>query len=120
MDSDTVKFTPYSGYLQGLYVDDNHLVFRWNGPGKILFSVSRRGDAASCHFASDKKGLRHLKQAIDDFVLFVFWLFDWCTMVIAQVIPASVGRLIEKVGFTPFSEIDGYTIYMRQRDERSC
>ncbi len=113
MDTDTVKFEPYSGDLLGLYVDENYRVFRWNGPGKVLFSVSRRGNAASCHFASDKEGLRHLKQAIDDFVLFVFCLFDWCTMVIAQVQRDSVGRLIEKVGFLPVTVVDDITVYMR-------
>ena len=112
MDSG-VRFSPYSGDLMGLYVDENHLVFRWHGPGKILFSVSRRGNAASCHFASNKQGLRYIKKAVDEFVEFVFWLFDWCTMVLAQVSRKSVGRLIEKVGFEPFATSGEYTIYMR-------
>lgn len=110
-----VMFRPYAGYLMGLYTDENHLVFRWSGPGKILFSVSRRGDAASCHFASDKAGLRHLKKAIDQFVDFVFGLFDWCTMVIAQVKSGSVGRLIKKVGFSAFAKGTEYTFYMRTK-----
>jgi len=113
MDSDSVKFEPYQGDLMGLTTDDNHLVLLWTGPGKVLFSVSRRGNAASCHFASDRTGLRYLKQAIDDFVLFVFWLFDWCTMVLAQVRKDSVGRLIKKVGFLPVADIDDITVYAR-------
>ena len=113
MDSDTVEFKPYSGDLMGLCVDDNHLVFRWTGPGKILFSVSRRGNAASCHFSSNKQGLRYIKEAVDKFVKFVFWLFDWCTMVIAQVKKASVGRLIEKVAFMPVTNIGDFTVYAR-------
>lgn len=115
MDTARLEFAPYSGDLIGLPVDENHLVFRWNGPGKVLFSVSRRGDAASCHFASDPAGLRHLKKAIDAFVLFVFWLFDWCMMVLAQVQRPSVGRLIEKVGFMPVTTIDEITVYARAR-----
>lgn len=99
MDTDCVKFEPYEGDMIGLVSNSNHLVFRWYRTDcKILFSVSRRGDAASCHFASDKAGLRHVKEAIDDFVRFVFWLFDWCRMVLAQVERPSVGRLIEKCG----------------------
>ena len=116
MDSDSVKFEPYQGDLMGLTTNDNHLVFRWVGPGKILFSVSRRGNAASCHFASDRTGLRHLKQAIDDFVLFVFWLFDWCIMVLAQVSKPSVGRVIEKCGFSAVADCKEGTIYMRPKD----
>ena len=112
MDSG-VRFSPYSGDLMGLYVDENHLVFRWHGPGKILFSVSRRGNAASCHFASNKNGLRYIKKAVDEFVRFVFWAFKWVTMVLAQVKKPSVGRLIEKVGFVPVANADDFTVYAR-------
>ena len=111
----SVNFTPYSGDLIGLYTDENHLVFRWNGPGKILFSVSRRGNAASCHFASNKDGLRYIKKAVDEFVQFVFWLFDWCIMVLAQVERPSVGRLIEKVNFHPVAKCNNITVYARVR-----
>ena len=115
MDSDSVRFSPYDGDLMGLCVTENHLVFRWHGPGKVLFSVSRRGHSASCHFASNKSGLKYLKKAIDEFVQFVFWLFDWCRMVLAQVDRPSVGRLIEKVGFEPIADCEEGTIYMRVR-----
>ena len=111
----SVNFTPYSGELMGLYTDENHLVFRWNGPGKILFSVSQRGSAVSCHFASNKIGLRYIKKAVDEFVQFVFWLFDWCTMVLAQVERPSVGRLIEKVNFYPVAKCNNITVYARVR-----
>lgn len=104
---------PYHGYLMGLPTDENHLVFRWIGPGKVLFSVAQKGLAASCHFASDKKGLRHLKQACDEFVKFVFFLFDWCKMVIAHVGKESIGRLIMKIGFVPLGDSDHGTVYVR-------
>lgn len=114
MDS-PVNFSPYSGDLIGLCVDENHLVFRWHGPGKVLFSVSRRGNAASCHFASNKQGLRYIKKAVDEFVEFVFWLFPWCIMILAQVKRPSVGRLIEKVGFARVADIEEFTVYARVR-----
>lgn len=98
----------------GLYADENYLVFRWTGPGTVLFSVARRGDAASCHFASDKAGLRHLKQAIEAWCRFAAWLFDWCRMILAQVKRPSVGRLIEKCGFRLIGTIDDMQIYMRK------
>jgi hypothetical protein len=108
-----VEFVQYSGDLMDLEANETHLVFRWMGPGKILFSVSRRGNAASCHFASNNAGLRYIKEAIDAFVKFVFWIFDWCTMVLAQVEKPSVGRLIKKVGFMPIGKSDNITVYAR-------
>lgn len=110
------KFVPYNGYLMGLPTDENHLVFRWIGEGKVLFSVAQKGLAASCHFASDKKGLRHLKQACDEFVTFVFFLFDWCKMVIAQVERPNVGKMIEKIGFSRIARTPKGLIYVRYKD----
>jgi len=120
-NSNTVMFAPYGGDLIGLPTDSNHLVFRWARDGcKILFSVTKRGLAASCHFASDKAGLRHIKQAINEFSTFVFDLFKWCTMILAVVAKDSIGRLITKCEYTPIgqlSDVDGGEIvYMRVRD----
>lgn len=100
----------------GLPVTDNHMIFRWRHPDcKVLFSVTQMGEAVSCHFASCPKGLRHLKKAIDEWCQFVFQALDWCTMVIAQVVKPSVGRLIEKCGFSQVAEVDGLMIYTRCR-----
>ena len=110
-------FEPYSGDLQGLAVTESHDVYRWKGPGKVLFSACKQGQSINAHFASDKSGLRYIKTAINDFVDFVFWLYDWCTMVIANVGRPSIGRVIEKVGFTPFAECEKGVFYMRPRDE---
>lgn len=121
MVSTSLAFEPYEGDLMGLHVDENHLVFRWcRSDCKVLFSVSRRGNAASCHFASDRRGLRHIKNGISEFVNYVFWLYDWCTMVIAQVIKPSVARVIEKTSFFPVARADGAIIYVRPRDGQSC
>lgn len=110
------KFTLYSGHLMGLPTNEHHLVFRWNHPEcKVLFSVARRGDAASCHFASDKAGLRLLRQAIKEWCEYVFWLYEWCTMVTAQVVKPSVAKLIESCGFSYWLEADGLQIYKRLR-----
>lgn len=109
-----VKFTPYSGNLMGLPITDDHLVYRWvRDDCKVLFSVTRLGDAVSCHFASDKAGLRHIKKAIDEWCQFVFETLNWCTMVIAQIVKPSVARLVEKCGFNPVGEVDGILIYAR-------
>lgn len=116
------KFRSYSGDMIGLPCDANHLVYRWcRDDCLVLFSVCRRGDAASCHFASDKRGLRHLKQAINEFTEFVFDLFKWCTMSLAIINKKSVMRLVEKCNYVPIaqlSDIDGGDmVYMRLKNE---
>jgi hypothetical protein len=93
-------FSEYKGDFIGLYNNKNHLVYRWDDPDcKILFSVTRQGDAACCNFASDKRGLRRLRVAIDDFLDFVFTNFTWCIMILADVKLRSVKRLVKKLGF---------------------
>lgn len=114
MDSNSLKFEPYHGDIGELYAGENYLVFRWKGPGKILASASRRGDASCAHLACDREGLRHLKQAVSDFVDFVFWLFDWCKMVIAQITRPSVERMVKKCGFMFIGEdAKGVKVYAR-------
>lgn len=116
MDTASLEFAPYSGDLMGLAANENHLVFRWSVDFCIiLFSVTRKGNSANCHFASNKGGLRYIKEAVDKFVMFVFSEYDWCRMVIANVQRPSVGRLIKKVGFAPFARHEGMTFYMRAR-----
>lgn len=100
----------------GLPKNDDHLVFRWNNPDcKVLFSVTRRGDAASCHIASDKAGLRLLKKAIEEWCLYVFWLWDWCKMITAQIARPSIRRLVECCGFEHWFSSDGLEVYKRLR-----
>ena len=114
MDSDRITFMPWDGPTYGLYSDENYLVFRWIGKGTILASVSRRGDAACAHLYSDKIGLRGLKQAINEFVEFALWLFDWCKMVLAQITKPSIERVVRKCGFNYVGEdAKGIKVYER-------
>jgi len=110
-----IKFLPYAGDLIGLPTSDNHLNFRWLEPDcKVLFSVCRQGNGASCHFASDRKGVFRIKRAMNEFCEFVFWLFDWCEMIIAKVTLKKVGVIIERCGFKKI--IDGnIAVYIRER-----
>ena len=110
-----MKFIPYSGDLIGLPTSGNHLNFRWAEPDcKVLFSTCRQGNAASCHFASDKRGIFKIKRAINEFCEFVFWLFDWCEFVMAKVSLKKVGPIIERCGFKKL--LDGkITVYIRER-----
>lgn len=110
------RFYQYEGDLMDLPHDDNHLVFRWLEPGcKILFSVSRQGNGASCHFATDRDGLRKVKQAIVEFCEYCFDVYDWCTMVLAKTKKQSVGRLISKCGFEYVGRLDNVTAYARYK-----
>lgn len=111
------RFYEYEGDLIGLVTDENHVVYRWiEKDCKILFSVARLGDGCSCHFASDKAGLRHIKQAINEFCQFLFDKFNWCTMILAKTKRPSVGRLIEKCGFSFVVQGEELTAYARCRD----
>jgi len=97
--------------------NENHLAFKWmSNKCNIIFSVSRVGDAASIHFFSDKNGLRSLKRAINDFCHFVFYLFDWCTMIIAMIEMPSVCRLAEKLNFSIVKKDSFGSVYMRSKD----
>ena len=108
-------FTLATGDLIGLPTNDKHLNFEWDGPARILFSATRRGDALSCHVASDKKGLRYLKDVIDSFCLWAFSEFEWCKMILAVTGRRSIEKLIEKVGFSLVADFDDKNVYMRVR-----
>ena len=109
-------FTKYNGNLIGLPLNDNHLIFKWNVPGcKILFSAAMQGNGMSCHFASDKRGLRKIRQAIIAFVQFIFTQYPWCEMIIAKVQLPSVGRLLPKLGFALLAETEYCNVYILER-----
>ena len=96
--------------------DKNHLVFRWcRDECKILFSVCKRGDAASCHIASDKKGLRLLRLACNEFFDFIMLEFQWCNKVMVAVNKKSICRMVEKIGFELLGKVDNSFLYMRAK-----
>lgn len=93
-------FGIYSGDLMNLPTDENHLVYRWvRDDCKILFSVTKKGDAASCHFASDKRGLRFLSQASDEFCEFCFKHYWWCNNILANVGRPSITKMLKRIKF---------------------
>lgn len=98
----------------GLVYNDNYMVYEWlNSDCKILFSITRQGNAIACHFASDKKGLRHLMQAFAEFEEFLYNTFDWCEMFLAIIERPSVCRLVEKYGFSKLANATDVQIYMK-------
>ncbi len=112
-----VRFVPYYGDRMNLVCDENHLVFRWAEEDCImLFSVARRGNAANIHFDCDKAGIKRVKEAIGEFCEFLFWLFEWCTMVMGIIEKPSVIRAVEKIGFIHVTDIDNLKVYVRSKD----
>lgn len=111
-----MSFIQYGGDLIGLPANNKHIIYKWNVPGcKILFSAAKQGKAMSCHFASDKRGLRKIKQAIIAFVEFIFNEYPWCEMVFAKVKLPSVGRLLPKLGFVQLVKTEYCTVYIIER-----
>lgn len=113
-----MKFNIYNGDLIGLPTNNNHAVFRWQDKDcKILFSATRQGNAISCHLASDKRGLRKLKQACKDWIEFVFSFYDWCEVIIAKTIKPSIERFISKLRFKLIANSDKYNVFIYQREQ---
>jgi len=95
-----VKFRPYDGDTMGILTNENYLVFRWmENHCKVLFSVTQRGKGAICHMASDKAGLRDLKRAINEFADFLYWLFEWCEVIVAPTSLNSAKKMLLGCGF---------------------
>lgn len=101
----------------GIVRNDSHMIFEWLG-GKVLFSATRLGGSMSCHFATGKRELRKVKHAMSEFIQFIFYAFEWCTMVITMLPDGndSIARVIKKVGFTKFCEYEKGSGYMRCRN----
>jgi len=110
-----MRFMPYAGDLIGLPTSENHINFRWAEPNcKVLFSVCRQGNGASIHIAADKKGVFKIRRAINEFCEFVFYLFDWCEMIIGKITPKKLGLIVERCGFEKI--INGkVNVYIRKR-----
>jgi hypothetical protein len=110
------RFKVYSGDLMGLPTNENHLNFIWSEPDcKVLFSMSRQGDAASCHFASDKQGMKKIKPAINAFVAFVFENFQWCEMILAKIKLDKVKKIVISCNFVWALTTTQYDLYVRSK-----
>jgi len=90
-------------------------LIKWQGPGKVVFSYSQRGNALNVHLAADKSGLKYVKQALNDFCEWGFFMYPSTTMVLGMIKRDSVARLAKKCGFSHLFDQDGLKIYMRPR-----
>lgn len=100
--------------INQVYTDENYMAALWLGPKDVMFSFAKRGKAMSCHFATDD-GQRYIRDAIEEFIAWVFKEYGWCRMVLAQVKTPSVERLLTRIGFNFVIEHDGCKVYQRGR-----
>jgi len=111
-----IRFKQYAGDTGRLPTNDKHLNFLWIEPDCfVLFSVSRKGNAASCHFTSDKPGMEKIRQAINEFVDFVFSEFLWCEMIFAKIRLEKVRKIIRTCGFIWTLSTKKYDLYTRRK-----
>ena len=96
----------------GIAHDENHAVFRWS-EARVFFSCCEKGDGLSAHFSTDRDGIRHIRQAIDEFCAWAFESMPWCRMIFACIVRKSVARLVVKCGFSFLEMRDGLQIYVR-------
>lgn len=99
----------------GLATNENHWCVEYLGARRILFSFAKKGYALSCHFASDKEGLRYVKQAINDFCEWAFWAFGWCRQILANIEKPSVERVVKRCQFSFLAACEKGVIYVRLR-----
>lgn len=97
----------------GVTRDENYRVCEWEGEGRVVCSYTQLGEAISAHFACDKKGLKNMKSAINDFCGWAFSLYPWCKMILAITDKASVGRLVQKCQFSHVGEFEHASVYAR-------
>lgn len=107
-------FTPLRGNDLGVFRSENYrLVETFNG--HIVFSYTQQGKAMVIHFASDKKGLRRMKEAFNSFCNWIFTNYKWCKMVIGSIKKESVRRMVKKCNCIHIANCEGSQLYMRVR-----
>jgi hypothetical protein len=110
-----IRFMPYYGKVDSVERQENYLNFIWAEPDcTVIYSVTRQGNGATSHFTSDKRGLRKLEQALNEWCEFCFWLFDWCEMVIAKIDKSSIKKLAERCGFEHVKSQGNRSLYIRR------
>lgn len=112
-----IKFIPYCGDTGRLPTDKDHLNFKWLEPDcHVLFSVGELGQGVSIHFTSDKAGMKKIVQAIEEFINFVFYLFDRCEYIIAKIKLKKVEEIAKLCGFKKITEWNnGVIAYIRNK-----
>ena len=104
--------TKLKGDDLGVCRTDKHALYEWNGKGRIVISITALGEALSCHFAAEKKSLRELKEAINEFCEWAFKAFE-CKMIFAEISRDSIVRIVKKCGFVHILDCEEGVIYVK-------
>lgn len=84
----------------GLYIGDAYRVYEWSKNGyTVYFSATTLGKALSIHLAAPVDSRRCLRQAVNDYIEYLFDTYEWCDVVIGAIVPTSVVNLAKKCGF---------------------
>jgi len=84
----------------GLIKSEKCRVYEWSDNGeKVYFAAARKGNALMIHLAAEKRNWLRLRDALNEFCQKMFFVYDWCKMIIAQVGKRSVINLALKCGF---------------------
>ena len=100
--------------------NENHLVYEYlPSNGKIQFSISRQGNAASIHIACEPDAAHQLRTAFKEWLQFVFESFPWTTMIIGKINDKNpkVARFAKRFGFEKIVEYRGGSAWMLGREE---
>lgn len=101
--------TELKGPDYGIARNENHALYQC---GKVVFSATMMGEGLSCHFATDREGMREIKPAINEFCEWAFDVFQ-CKVIFAMISRESVVRLVKKCGFSHLLTCDEGVIYVR-------
>ena len=102
--------------LLGLPMSDAFIALRWDRDDcKVYFSAAQIGEAMTIHLSADLEGCKHLEDAVEDFMAYIFSEFKWCKMVLGLIEKRSVMRLAERCNFEHIGNYEHGKIYMRTR-----
>jgi len=105
-----------SGDDLGIERGESYVLSEWRGRGRVVFSATQKGKAMECHFSLEKKALRDLTEACEDYIEWVFEKCKWCTMIITAIDKPSIKRFVERLGFVAIANCqDNKQIFMRVR-----
>ena len=100
--------------LMGVPFDNNHLAIGWKKKGCVVFSFRHlSGGSLDCHFSANKEALRHIREAINDFIEWVRTTYPECYRIVAAINRNSVSKIVESINFKYVGNLEGHLIYER-------
>lgn len=111
-------FFPYNGYVGELPMNENYLAFKWDKPGThVLFSACQQGKGIRSHFTADKKSLRYMKKALNEWNDFCFELFKDSDVLYAIIPKERKGiiRLAKACGYKILTEFKGIQVLIKEK-----